>query len=524
MNKIMIVLFACLCLMSLFAETTCFTDQCIFPKWLFSFIVLGLMGIVFSIVAIVGRKMYWNFRTVSIIIVILCYIEIGIGVLQLFGVIFPESYCYKMVGSFDNPAGFASCLCAGSPFALSFLKNPFDKLRWLGYSFLFFSLIAIVLSGSRAGLVSFFCIIVFHLIYLYRQQILLRKRTFLFGCMLIIGFSIFVFSIYHFKKDSADGRFFIWKCTWEMIKDKPVMGHGIGAFDKYYMEYQSDYFKKYPNSKYAMLADNVKHPFNEYLLMGVQLGVVSWVLLIGCVIFLIHCYKKYPSDERYISLLVLSSIAVFSLFSYPFTYPFIAIITILCIITIVANTYHIGYLNKNWIRFELAGCMLIASLFGLCKIWERVNAELEWKQVVELSTLGETDEMLNKYGELMSSLGDNPYFLYNYTTALYLAGEYKECLFVAEQCRSYWADYDLELVLAGGYKELELYGEAEKHLKIAYNMCPVRFVPLYELMLLYQDTGEREKAIYIAREILKKTIKVNSNKVKFIKQEASKLI
>lgn len=45
-----------------------------------------------------------------------------------------------------------------------------------------------------------------------------------------------------------------------MIKDKPVFGHGIEAFDKYYMEYQSDYFKKYPNSKYAMLADNVKHP------------------------------------------------------------------------------------------------------------------------------------------------------------------------------------------------------------------------------------------------------------------------
>lgn len=100
----MIVLFACLCLMSLFAKTTSFTDQCILPKWLFSFIVLGLMMSVFSVAAIVGRKMYWNFRTVSIIIVILCYVEIGIGILQFFSVISSEYYNYKIVGSFDNPA------------------------------------------------------------------------------------------------------------------------------------------------------------------------------------------------------------------------------------------------------------------------------------------------------------------------------------------------------------------------------------------------------------------------------------
>ena len=47
-----------------------------------------------------------------------------------------------------------------------------------------------------------------------------------------------------------------------MIKDKPITGHGIGAFEAKYMDYQAAYFKTYPDSKFVMLADNVKHPFN----------------------------------------------------------------------------------------------------------------------------------------------------------------------------------------------------------------------------------------------------------------------
>ncbi len=63
-----------------------------------------------------------------------------------------------------------------------------------------------------------------------------------------------------------------------MIKDKPIVGHGIGAFEAHYMEYQASYFERHPDSKYTMLADNVKHPFNEFLLVGVQLGVGDGLL------------------------------------------------------------------------------------------------------------------------------------------------------------------------------------------------------------------------------------------------------
>ena len=144
------------------------------------------------------------------------------------------------------------------------------------------------------------------------------------SCMMLFLFSTtFLFiSVYQWKKDSADGRLLIWECTWEMIKDKPIIGHGIGAFEAHYMDYQADYFRKYQDSEFAMLADNVKHPFNEFLSVGVQFGALGWILLIILCVFLFYCYKRRPSPEGYTALLVLLSVAVFSMFSYPFSYPF----------------------------------------------------------------------------------------------------------------------------------------------------------------------------------------------------------
>ena len=54
-----------------------------------------------------------------------------------------------------------------------------------------------------------------------------------------------------------------------MIKDNPVTGYGSGGFLANYMNYQAEYFARDTDNKYAMLAGDVKHPFNEYILLVV---------------------------------------------------------------------------------------------------------------------------------------------------------------------------------------------------------------------------------------------------------------
>ena len=165
----------------------------------------------------------------------------------------------------------------------------------------------------------------------------LCRNIVLFSFIVCLSVSILFSILYYKKKDSADGRLLIWKCTWEMMQTTPIAGNGIDCFHKNYVDYQTNYFKQHPDSRFVMLADNVKHPFNEYLLIGVQFGIIGWILLIGMITFLLFCYRRQPMKEKYISLLALLSIAVFSFFSYPFTYPFVWIVTITSIVTIISG-------------------------------------------------------------------------------------------------------------------------------------------------------------------------------------------
>lgn len=102
-----------------------------------------------------------------------------------------------------------------------------------------------------------------------------------------------------------------------MIKDSPIYGHGINSFRAHYMDYQANYFEKYPGSSYSMLADNILCPFNEYLTVLINFGFIGLCILLIFMFFLLFCYYKHPRDKQWVALLSLLSVSVFSLFSYP---------------------------------------------------------------------------------------------------------------------------------------------------------------------------------------------------------------
>lgn len=97
------------------------------------------------------------------------------------------------------------------------------------------------------------------------------------------------------QKDSANGRLLIWRVSSEMMVDAPLTGKGIGNFRKEYMHYQARYFRSHPHSPYAMLADNITYPYNEFLLIGVEQGIVGLIFIL-CIIV---CTLKYASYQRY---------------------------------------------------------------------------------------------------------------------------------------------------------------------------------------------------------------------------------
>lgn len=100
----------------------------------------------------------------------------------------------------------------------------------------------------------------------------------------VVSLLILLPSLYILKKDSADGRLLIWRCGVDMVLDKPLFGHGTEAFRAHYMDYQADFFKQHPNSHFAVLADNVQQPFNEYLGLAIHHGLAGLFLLFVMII------------------------------------------------------------------------------------------------------------------------------------------------------------------------------------------------------------------------------------------------
>ena len=105
-----------------------------------------------------------------------------------------------------------------------------------------------------------------------------------------------------------------------------------------------------------------------------------------------------------------------------------------------------------------------------------------------------------------------------------MAGQYDESLKITRACERIWADYDLQLLIAENYLQCREYSRAEYHYRQASFMCPVRFVPLYFLYRLYGITGEREKQLMMANEILDKPVKVMSPAVEQIKEEVKQIM
>lgn len=282
------------------------------------------------------------------------------------------------------------------------------------------------------------------------------------------------------------------------------------------MDYQAAYLALNPNSHYSMLADNVKHTFNEFVRIIVEFGLIGCLCLLLAVFFLWLCYHRYPSKESETAIVSLLSIAVVACFSYPLTYPFVWLVLIFDVWVIVRS------LLPKIRRLATSFIMIIVislSVLMLHCVWKRIKSEYEWWNIVNLTPYNDKKLLFDCYEDLMPELGNEPYFLYNYSMQLYLNGEYKESLHIAERCRMYWADYDLELLQGEYCMQLEDYEKAIKHYTLASQMCPARFMPLYRMFKLYKKQGIDKQVQTIGDIILKKNVKIPSLTIDLMKKD-----
>lgn len=464
-------------------------------------------------------------RTIHWEIFVVCILQACYGLCQHIGW-FPSNYSnFVITGSFDNPAGFAAVLAIGFPIGLFLVTKTKIVERYLVSAILVVIAIAVFLSGSRTGMLA---IIVSSVVFLLlKSNIMSKLQQYgyykLLAILIIACFIAGTSILYHQKKDSADGRFLIWKVSTEMIKDRPIWGHGYEAFQAKYMDYQTEYFKNNPDSEFELLADNVKHPFNEFIKIAVEFGVTG--LLITLIVIGFILWKTIKSGNKYKSLVLsgMTAFLVFACFSYPLQY--VAVWLLLAFyLSILLPSKEIKIRNTPiFVATRIA--FVVVFIFALFHISRRVDAEIKWKPIAMNSLKGNTEKMLPEYKKLyLTALKRNPFFLYNYGAELNVAGRFDRSIEILTECKKWFNDYDLQILLADNYSKK---GETEKAIQIyrhASNMVPCRFLPTYQIFEIYRKLNQKDCAIRCANEIMCKKVKIQSVAVASIKSEAKRYI
>ena len=504
-----------MCIGTLFSCSTLFVDTHITPKWIFFFGGGFIFGICHITSVLQDNKYSKKIYYYHIIIVISLLIQAIYGILQFKG-IFKSVNSFNATGSFDNPAGFATSLSLGIPLCIYLFIISKKIISRICICIIICTIIsAIIIAESRTGILTVFSIFLYKFINSFKFSTLLKTISFiLLTITIIIG-------LYHFKQDSANGRIFIWKCSIPMLQEKILKGHGKGGFEANYMKHQAKYFQLNPNSNYKWLADNIQHPFCEYIKITCDYGLIGLFSIFTSLFFLIYCYLKVPTLETETSILCLGSICILALFSYPLSYPFTWLIGLVSTYNLIKKFIH-KQLKEEYSRILIRRLSLlpyvVLTLYIGYKTHLLLTTEIQWKDCANQALLRiSKDKILPQYQCLEKKINNNRLFLYNYCNVLYQYQDYNRSLDIALKCRTLWSNYNLELLIGKIYHKLKNYNKAEFHYSIAHNMCPIRFLPLYELNCLYDEMGEKDKALYFAEIIITKQVKIPSTLIENIK-------
>ncbi len=317
---------------------------------------------------------YWNHTAVAEFAFLTCifiiswsflgyrrlrYLLVAAGLLQAFLVfgqlvgVFPSRHLlFSVTGFMGNPGQMGGFQAVSLSCCLSLLRECKGRKfrKWTVAAVLLLS-VSLAVSDSRAGMVAAVAGAVF--VYRDKLQGLFKRRKYLVP-VCIGTVAAVAAGLYFYRSGSVDARLLVWRVSLDMIADKPLTGFGPGNFPYHYMLYQADYFMTRPESSFAAVADNVLYPFNEYIKLAVELGLLGLILFIAALCII---WRRSKSREGFAPLVAL---LVFGFFSYPSDKLLLA-----SLLPLAAG----AVLNDNTAHNRIRIRLIAASVAAVAAIW-----------------------------------------------------------------------------------------------------------------------------------------------------------
>lgn len=449
-----------------------------------------------------------------------CY-EAWLGASQMYGDEISRHRLFALTGNFLNPGPYSAYLMIGVVVGLVTLKEVPDKtiisvipkfmpikvaeclkaITWKHLIIAAVTIMAMILPAtwSRAAFLGVAVVVLF----VCRDKYW-KYRYIVWGSIIVAAIAFYLI-----KQGSADGRLMIWKATLTTWIDYPWLGVGIGGF---YNAFAEGMTKLSTTGVDFSSVDVPDGSYNILLKIVAEQGLVGGVFAISLTVVVMVRLAKNS-----ISLFWgMVSLLVFAMFSYPFDLLPYKVIAVL----IVAWSESVG--GKR--LFEIGRIKTLLLVVFLCfASWQAgkiVNESLKIEKDSGLA-MGFSDFYSIEEGyEWMPLESDNHVFLFAFGKKLREEGRFNESNAVFRQGTRCSADPMFYVLMGNNYKDMKHYDLAEQAYNKAFSVMPNRLYPLYQLMMLYQESGDKQKARALARRVIEKKPKIESRATRDMKKKA----
>lgn len=439
-----------------------------------------------------------------------CY-EAWLGVSQMYGDDMSRHNLFALTGNFLNPGPYSAYLMIGVVVGLAAHKEMasnivilptvpkfipekiaicLNTITWKHLIITSVAIMAMVLPAtwSRAAFLGVAVVSLF----LYRDKYW-KYRYLVWGAILLAGVAF-----YFIKQGSADGRLIIWKAALTTWIDYPWLGVGVGGFYNAFAEGMAQLSTSNMDFSSADVPDGA---YNILLKILVEQGVVGGILAISltAVALIKLSTNSKPLFYGMVALLV------FAMFSYPFDLLPYKIIAVL----IVVWSESVG--SKRLFEIGRIKMFLLGSFLGFAS-WQAGNIADESQNFKWMESERDDHESLFSVGRSLREEGR------------YYNGRYNDSNAILRQGTRCSADPMFYVLMGNNYKDMKQYDLAEQAYKKALSVMPNRLYPLYQLMLLYQDSGDVKKAKAMAKRVIETKPKIESRATRKMKEKASEFL
>ena len=329
-------------------------------------------------------------------------------------------------------------------------------------------------------------------------------------------------SIFDIQGSSLNARLLMWRTTFEMIKDRPMFGSGIGTFKMNYLDYQAEFLKN--NPEYIKYSGKAREAHNEYLQMWAELGIIGLGIFIGIILtffnLIINYLKKVDDDKDKMIVfglvLGVTCFLIHCLFTFPFHVPALGstFFILLGLTVVYINEFGLNEVDKkNSKRIKINMnhsikkiiiilIFIIAFLLIYTLVFKPYSAEIHYFKGIKYY---EKENYNNALKDFKYAAWLDPYngrILHALGSTYYHLDIQDEAQKILQRTKYYFNDRNIYRNLGLSYTQSGNYQEAEKEFRYAIYLDPIFTNAYIDLAYLYAKQEEYDKAIVEWNKIL----------------------